>query len=141
MSYTPTNWQTGDIITAEKLNKLEVGVATTSNLFAELSPIFVDETEYTNVVVSVNGVPGSYVGFTTDSDITKIVGTYYETGGYFGYTLFYGYQIGTVTGISASDVGSSKATIIGESVALIPEGSDKPFLFPSSTQFVKGTKK
>lgn len=27
MSYTPTNWQTGDTITAEKLNKLENGVA------------------------------------------------------------------------------------------------------------------
>ena len=27
MSYTPTNWQTGDIVTADKLNKLENGVA------------------------------------------------------------------------------------------------------------------
>lgn len=27
MSYTPTQWATGDIITAEKLNKLENGVA------------------------------------------------------------------------------------------------------------------
>lgn len=27
MSYTPTNWETGDTITAEKLNKLEQGVA------------------------------------------------------------------------------------------------------------------
>ena len=27
MSYTPTNWQTGDTITAEKINKLENGVA------------------------------------------------------------------------------------------------------------------
>ena len=27
MSYTPTNWQNGDVITAEKLNKLENGVA------------------------------------------------------------------------------------------------------------------
>lgn len=27
MSYTPTNWQKGDAITAEKLNKLENGVA------------------------------------------------------------------------------------------------------------------
>lgn len=27
MAYTPTNWQTGDTITAEKLNKLEDGVA------------------------------------------------------------------------------------------------------------------
>ena len=27
MSYTPTNWTSGDVITAEKLNKLEGGVA------------------------------------------------------------------------------------------------------------------
>lgn len=27
MSYIPTEWQTGDIVTAEKLNKLEEGVA------------------------------------------------------------------------------------------------------------------
>ena len=26
MAYTPTEWQTGDVITAEKLNKLEQGV-------------------------------------------------------------------------------------------------------------------
>ena len=26
MSYTPTNWQTGDVVTSEKLNKLEDGV-------------------------------------------------------------------------------------------------------------------
>ena len=27
MSYTPTEWNTGDVVTAEKLNKLENGVA------------------------------------------------------------------------------------------------------------------
>lgn len=27
MSYTPTNWQSGDVVNAEKLNKLEQGVA------------------------------------------------------------------------------------------------------------------
>lgn len=27
MSYTPTNWQTGDTVTAEKLNKMESGIA------------------------------------------------------------------------------------------------------------------
>lgn len=27
MAYTPTNWQDGDLITAEKLNKLEQGAA------------------------------------------------------------------------------------------------------------------
>lgn len=27
MSYTPTNWQAGDIITAAKLNNMESGIA------------------------------------------------------------------------------------------------------------------
>ena len=28
MSYTPTNWQTGDTVTAERLNKMENGIQT-----------------------------------------------------------------------------------------------------------------
>lgn len=31
MSYTPTNWDNGDIITAEKLNKIEQGISDISN--------------------------------------------------------------------------------------------------------------
>lgn len=27
MSYTPTEWKTGDVITAEKLNNMESGIA------------------------------------------------------------------------------------------------------------------
>ena len=30
MAYTPTEWQTGDVITAEKLNKAEEGIAAAS---------------------------------------------------------------------------------------------------------------
>ena len=30
MAYEPTSWQTGDVVTAEKLNKLEIGVASNS---------------------------------------------------------------------------------------------------------------
>lgn len=33
MSYTPTVWNTGDTITAEKLNKLENGVASGGGIF------------------------------------------------------------------------------------------------------------
>ena len=32
MSYTPTEWQTGDIVTAEKLNKIENGIAGVSSI-------------------------------------------------------------------------------------------------------------
>jgi len=30
MSYTPTNWQSGDVVTSEKLNKIEQGIAAAS---------------------------------------------------------------------------------------------------------------
>lgn len=33
MSYTPTQWATGDTVTAEKLNKMEDGIAAASDLF------------------------------------------------------------------------------------------------------------
>lgn len=33
MSYTPTNWQTGDTVTAEKLNNMESGIAAAVNPF------------------------------------------------------------------------------------------------------------
>ena len=33
MSYTPTEWQTGDTITAEKLNKMERGIENANNPF------------------------------------------------------------------------------------------------------------
>lgn len=32
MSYTPTQWQAGDVITSEKLNKLENGVASSNGV-------------------------------------------------------------------------------------------------------------
>jgi ribonuclease BN (tRNA processing enzyme) len=37
MAYTPTTWANGDTITAEKLNKLEQGVANVSILVVELT--------------------------------------------------------------------------------------------------------
>ena len=33
MSYTPTNWATGDVITAEKLNNMESGIEGGQELF------------------------------------------------------------------------------------------------------------
>ena len=31
MTYTPTEWKTGDVVTAEKLNKMEQGIADNSS--------------------------------------------------------------------------------------------------------------
>lgn len=37
MAYTPTVWETGDVITAEKLNKAEEGIADASPMIVEFS--------------------------------------------------------------------------------------------------------
>ena len=41
MSYTPTEWNSGDVITAEKLNKIENGIAG-SGTNSDSSPIIVE---------------------------------------------------------------------------------------------------
>lgn len=40
MSYTPTTWKSGDIVTSEKLNKIEQGIAN-----ATTAPLFVEGTD------------------------------------------------------------------------------------------------
>ena len=43
MAYTPTAWETGDVVTAAKLNKIEGGVDTASNPFiVTLTPTALD---------------------------------------------------------------------------------------------------
>lgn len=54
MSYEPTNWQKGDIITAEKLNKLENGVVSAggggSGVFEIFFEVYWDEDANADVV-------------------------------------------------------------------------------------------
>ena len=43
MSYTPTNWQTGDTVTAEKLNNMEAGIENAANPYiVTLTPTAAD---------------------------------------------------------------------------------------------------
>lgn len=50
MSYTPTNWVSGDIITSAKLNKLENGVAAAGGLVVNITA---DETDPDTMVMDV----------------------------------------------------------------------------------------
>lgn len=60
MSYTPTNWQTGDTVTAEKLNKMEAGIELANDAFViTLTPTEQDfsgtiDKTYDEIVASVN---------------------------------------------------------------------------------------
>lgn len=39
MSYEPTNWQTGDVVSSERLNKIEKGISTGTCMLIEATPI------------------------------------------------------------------------------------------------------
>lgn len=44
MAYTPTDWQTGDVVTADKLNKIEAGVAQGNGIVPGTTDSGTDET-------------------------------------------------------------------------------------------------
>lgn len=57
MAYTPTEWETGDVITAEKLNKAEEGIAAASALvcsieFTSATTATIDE-DYGDIVAAI----------------------------------------------------------------------------------------
>ena len=58
MSYTPTNWQTGDTITAEKLNNIESGIAAASevyviNINSDANGLYLGNREATNLFLDI----------------------------------------------------------------------------------------
>lgn len=50
MSYTPTEWKDGDIITAEKLNKLENGISTSASPLI----IYLESTNNHTTIIDTN---------------------------------------------------------------------------------------
>lgn len=63
MSYTPTNWKAGDVITSEKLNKLENGVAAAGSGGGAFSKIVtINMKTYGNLNVGVSGTDPSVGG-------------------------------------------------------------------------------
>ena len=58
MSYTPTEWSTGDIVTAEKLNKIENGILSSGAYIVETEWVTVSEYD---------------VGFQTFDDASTII--------------------------------------------------------------------
>lgn len=62
MSYTPTNWQTGDTITAEKLNKMESGISA-------------NDTALTPFIVTLTPTAQDFSG-TMDKTVAEIYAAY-----------------------------------------------------------------
>ena len=68
MSYEPTNWKTGDVVTSAKLNKLENGVADAGGVLAVHS-VYEDENRvldktWNEIYIALNA--GCYVSIVDD---------------------------------------------------------------------------
>ena len=104
MSYTPTNWQSGDKVTAEKLNKIEQGIANASAVV-----VLTETYDSTNNVYTLNKswsemyqsmssgtmfiLPLSITGDYPGVQIVSIYGVYQEGDtNYTVYTSEYGYS-------------------------------------------------
>lgn len=64
MSYTPTEWTTGDVITAEKLNNAEEGIAAANAAYPGIDVLLkmeFDMTEYYEPIVTVTILKGDRV--------------------------------------------------------------------------------
>lgn len=64
MSYTPTEWKTGDVVTSAKLNKLEQGVADAGGggaLFVEFT-YNASDTTYTSVSLASDVITAFFAG-------------------------------------------------------------------------------
>lgn len=82
MSYTPTNWQTGDTVTAEKLNKMEQGIADSGywiklvpdmNLMTFVVPQDIAEevqAKISDINVNING----FILYDTNDTLITVVG-------------------------------------------------------------------
>ena len=111
MSYSPTTWQTGDTITASKLNNMESGISA-----ASAAPLI--ETTYADLVSAVSGgtlVPGAQYRIT---DYVTVVNGKYDlsaigASGYLHYAVSAGHQFDIiVTADSANTLNENARAIL-----------------------------
>ena len=109
MSYTPTNWQTGDTITAEKLNNMEGGIENAINPFiVTLTPTaqdFSGTMDKTVAEINEAYTAGRKIVFRVYSDATRYneveAAVVYKNGSY-AYPSFNAYLI-VMSGSSGFD--------------------------------------
>lgn len=87
MAYTPTVWQNGDVITAEKLNNIENGIENSNStlIVTEDSEYALDKT-YTEIKTAINNGTPVYVktSFTENTAALYPITTVAEDGGSYG---------------------------------------------------------
>lgn len=106
MAYTPINWQTGDTITAEKMNKMDNGWSVSSGgsavLFSETVVTEDDEGAYTGNLTYAEPVPDGTLSVTFDGDDYTCECSYSEFGSVSGsfedypFYVFYVNSLGTL---------------------------------------------
>ena len=143
MSYTPTNWQTGDIITAEKLNNMENGIA--SSIFylqtGQLQSALLDGTDALWIVTE-DGNEECENAFFVDNLSTSptLLAMIYEEDGRYDCSLVNGLWLHT-RAVSEDELASiqNTYTVVMEPVWCFIPNSGSAALIPTGTSVSQGT--
>lgn len=72
MSYTPTNWQTGDTITAEKLNNMEAGIKA-SDIYGDMFIVHATMIDPETGTLTVAETPAEIQAAATEEQMFKVI--------------------------------------------------------------------
>lgn len=139
MSYEKQTWTNGDVITAEKLNHMEDGIAGAGGGIlkidtSDFTPIVINGDEYTSVTIRVDGgdttLENCYI-YDIDSSFGNVP-VYLNDG---GLCLPVGYGTLEATAVDASE----GARITSDTtIAAIYDNGDEFYFFPSDATFAVG---
>ena len=109
MSYTPTNWQTGDVVTADKLNKIENGVANGGGVLILESNISENTIELNASYNDIKEAVLSGKNIFIEQTVTSASGTALATTSFYIQTLlevpevnYYGFMFGTTISVDGA---------------------------------------
>lgn len=132
MSYTKTNWQTGDVITAEKLNKIENGVEAASNSgsgsgdFVKITAEYEDEQLTLDKTFSeiAEIIEGGGVPFVHDGSRVYMLTEYDTSSGVAKFDTAISYGSGTTAYVDEIYVNGNGATsmLMSLTVSIVPSG-------------------
>lgn len=84
MAYTPTEWQTGDVVTAEKLNKIEGGIEECSSNTSSVSGLVETSIDTQEDVMTINKSFNDLVAI-TQAGVLPFFSMLEDSESYYGY--------------------------------------------------------
>ena len=109
--YTKTEWKTGDVITAEKLNNMEDGIAGGSGGSKTIPLEYDEETGEITTTLDANLSPDSFIGVTFINTADQWYSVIYLVGGYGESSELESYELHTLNRVLIYEIATGKLSV------------------------------